>query len=309
MSWFHRRKKARLTDHEIELLVSGSSTSDEHADLQWFLATLGDVNTTPPYDAGQMATALASVARSSRPAVRPRRALRRLAAVAASVGLLFAMSGIALAADGSAPGDFLYGVDRAFELIGVGDGGVDERIEEIDALLDRGDDARAYDLLEEVIESAARGDATKAQAHLEARSAANERAVVAEENVAELHRFIDANKKKEVGVDGKDFGQGVADGAKDKELPDQAKGNKPSTPANNDNPKGPPDTPGTKDETPAEPKSKDNGHAEEPGSKGIGNGAPPEDTGNGNGNNAGNGNGGNGNPDTGPPDNAGKKDK
>lgn len=291
MSWFHRDKRARLTDHEIEMLLSGSSTSDEHADLQWFLATLGDVNTVPPHDIGHMATALASAARSSRPTVRPRRAVRRLVAVAASIGLLLAMSGIALAADGSAPGDFLYGVDRAFELIGVGDGGVDERIEEIDALLDRGDDARAYDLLEEVMESAAQGDATKAQAHLEARAVANERsAEVAEENVAELHRFIDANKKKGVGADGQDFGQGVADRASDKVLPDQAKGNKPDTPANNDNPKGPPDAPGVKDETPAETKPNGNGHEEEPGSKG-------------------NGNGGSGNPDPGPPDKAGKKDK
>jgi hypothetical protein len=301
MSWFHRHKKARLTDHEIEFLLSGSSTSDEHADLQWFLAALGEVNTMPPHDVGQMATALASVARSSRLAVRQRKAVRRLVAVAASLGLLFAMSGIALAADGSAPGDFLYGVDRAFEQIGIGDGGVDERIEEIDALLDRGDDVRAYNLLDEVIESAAQGDSMKAQAHLEAGAAKEKSTEVAEENVAELHRFIEANKKKAVGADGKDFGQGVADIARDEDLPDQAKDNRPETPANNDNQTGPPDETGSKNETPVETKSNGNRQDDQSSSKGIEH--APSETG------SGNANTGSGNPDPGPSDNAGKKDK
>lgn len=306
--WHHR---TRLTHREIELLLSGSTeASDVHADLSWFLTALADQRPAPPHDVEHMATALASAARSSVPGslrTRPRRAARRMVALAASVGLLFAMSGIAIAADNAAPGDLLYGVDRAFELIGIGDGGIEERIAEFDTLLTRGDDAAAYEFLEEVIATWNEDESAEAQAHLDVVTDA--RAQVAKDNVAEHQQFIEENKKNGVGADGRDFGQGVAHivSNRDKDLPEQAGGNKPDTLAGNDKEAGPDDT-GPPAEPPAKSTSDDN-----QGKKGSESAGPPPDTGSKNASNDGtgnpSGNAGSGNQNPGPPDNAGKKDK
>jgi hypothetical protein len=270
------------------------------------VADLAAIKSTPPGDPGFMATALAAVVRSSRPtrvAPRPRRAMRRLVGVAASAALLMAMSGIAMAADDAAPGDLLYGVDRAFELIGIGDGGLEERIAEFDVLVARGERDAAFQLLEEFIESAGNAEAATAQVHLEAATPTSaSKPDVADDNVEDLHEFIEENKGKGVGVDGRDFGQDVADivSNREKDLPDQAEGNKPESPSDNGNPDpGPPDHAEPKTDPPALSNSIAN---QDPG--------PLDDAGNSgnNGNNA-DGNGNNANPEPGPPDKAAKKDK
>lgn len=66
---------------------------------------------------------------------------RLATAAAAGVASVAALGGLAYAADGAAPGAVLYGVDRAFEAIGVGNGGEHERLEEAVALAERGDPA------------------------------------------------------------------------------------------------------------------------------------------------------------------------
>ena len=301
----------RMTDRDIELLLSGSpEASDEHADLKWFLTTLADQKPAHPHDVMVMATALASVARSSRPGVqrsKPRRVARRMVALAATSGLLLAMSGVALAADNAAPGDLLYGIDRAFETFGIGDGGVDERIAEFDALIARGDDEDAFALLEEVIETSNEGESAKARAHLTVVAGDSEkRADVANDNVAAHQQFIDENQKNGVGADGRDFGQGVADivSERDKDLPEQAEGNKPATPANDDQETGLPEDAGPPSEQP--PQSNTNGNQGQGQSQDTGNVGNGQSTGSDNG---GNGNGSGGNTDPGPPDNVGKKDK
>ncbi len=45
---------------------------------------------------------------------------------------------MAYAADGAKPGDWMYGLDRAFEVVGVGGGGAPERLVEVEALVDAG---------------------------------------------------------------------------------------------------------------------------------------------------------------------------
>ena len=62
---------------------------------------------------------------------------RRMAAAAAMLTMLFGTAGIAVAADGSAPGDLLYGLDRALERVGILDGGGTERIREAQKLVER----------------------------------------------------------------------------------------------------------------------------------------------------------------------------
>jgi hypothetical protein len=68
------------------------------------------------------------------------RAARPVAVGVAAVFLLVVSSaGLAYAANGAKPGDLLYGLDRAAEAIGIGNGGAAERIEEAQALVAAGE--------------------------------------------------------------------------------------------------------------------------------------------------------------------------
>jgi hypothetical protein len=64
--------------------------------------------------------------------------LRLVGAVTAVIVVLCAFSGLAYAANGAAPGDTLYGLDRALEAVGIGDGGLQERLTEAGRLVERG---------------------------------------------------------------------------------------------------------------------------------------------------------------------------
>ncbi len=55
---------------------------------------------------------------------------KKMATVLAAVVLLTGMTGVAVASDQAAPGDPLYGIDQALESIGIGNGGVAERVAE-----------------------------------------------------------------------------------------------------------------------------------------------------------------------------------
>jgi hypothetical protein len=52
--------------------------------------------------------------------------------------LVVSSTGLAFAANGAKPGDMLYGLDRAAEVLGIGDGGANERIAEAHALVASG---------------------------------------------------------------------------------------------------------------------------------------------------------------------------
>ena len=64
----------------------------------------------------------------------------RAAASAATLLMVSGIAGVAAAADGAAPGDWNYGIDRALEAVGIGDGGAEERLLELRAMSDREDD-------------------------------------------------------------------------------------------------------------------------------------------------------------------------
>ena len=70
-----------------------------------------------------------------RPKVMPRVAI---AGVALVVFVTVSSGGLAYAADGAKPGDWMYGLDRAFEVVGVGGGGASERLVEVEALVAAG---------------------------------------------------------------------------------------------------------------------------------------------------------------------------
>ena len=207
-----KSSKDTIGEFEIELLLWGTPTmSEELADLEEFVASLsGQVDR--PADVGYMATALAATARATGRTPRP--ALRRVMALAASVAVLFALSGVAMAADGAAPGDLLYGVDRAMERIGIGDGGVDERIVEFDTLIERGRHQDAFDMLDEFAESASEIEASRAQRHIElAATKSDVIAAAAQEKVAAKQQLIEDNRGNDGAGNGRDFGRGVSDEA------------------------------------------------------------------------------------------------
>ncbi len=56
----------------------------------------------------------------------------------ALIMLVVSSTGLAFAANGAKPGDMLYGLDRAAEVLGIGDGGSNERIAEAHALVASG---------------------------------------------------------------------------------------------------------------------------------------------------------------------------
>ena len=318
MSWLEVIKGTvmgpRISDADIELLLSGTATgSDETADLEIFISRLSE-DLEPSRDPGYMATALAATVRASRPATR--RSLRRVVALAASLTVLFAFSTVAIAADGAVPGDALYKLDRTLELIGVGDGGVDERIVEFDTLIQRGEDELAFDLLDEFTETANEDDATKAQRHIElAATKSNGVAAAAQEKVAEKHKFIEENKGN-VGIDGAEFGRGVADlarsdsnGGPRDESSEGNSGNVTERPpdhaasgGNQENPPGQSGETGPPADPPADPNSAANsGSTNDSDGDSSGNGGNATSSGNsGNGNAGGNGNG--------PAQNSGKSD-
>ena len=207
-----KRSKDTIGEFEIELLLRGTPTiSEDLADLEVFVASLSGQGERPA-DVEYMATVLAATARASRHSPRP--ALRRVMALAASVAVLFALSSVAIAADGAVPGDLLYGVDRAMERIGIGDGGVDERIVEFDALIERGQHQDAFEMLDEFAESAPVSEASRAQRHIDlAATKSNVIAAAAQEKVAAKQQLIEDNRGNDGVENGREFGQGVSDGA------------------------------------------------------------------------------------------------
>lgn len=260
-------KEERLTDREIEQLLDGVPTGrDDLADLEVFLATLAS-DVVPPRDPGQMATALAATARST---TTPKGGLRRVAAVAASVAVLLALSGVAMAADGASPGDPLYGVDQALELVGINDGGVEERIAEFEAMLEKGETEAAIEFLDDYIQSASGPEIEQALDQLETTTgASNQTEAGAQGKVGDLREYLEENAGDDVGDDGRDFGQDVSDLAgKDKGRnqepadpetapvsPDQA--------TSHDNETGPPQDPGGSENA---GKSEEAGQPDNPGS-------------------------------------------
>lgn len=64
----------------------------------------------------------------------------QLATIAISLTLVLGMTGVSWA-DGAVPGDWYYGIDRAFEAIGIRNGGEAERLQERQMILPKGSDS------------------------------------------------------------------------------------------------------------------------------------------------------------------------
>jgi hypothetical protein len=136
--------------------------------------------------------------------------------------LMSGTAGAALAADGAVPGDALYGLDRAFERVGIGSGSTDERLDEAAVIAAQG---RSDEALAHGIEALSEHSGESADVALSALAVASENLVHTQDNadtastanirVLALLTYIAENIGTDRGTDGREFGQGVAQLARD----------------------------------------------------------------------------------------------
>jgi hypothetical protein len=129
---------------------------------------------------------------------------------------------MALAANGAAPGNALYGLDRALERVGIGAGSIDERLDEAIVMAAQG---RSGEAVEHVIEALGHHAGDSSAVALGALTVASEDLVHIEDTahaastanirVSALLTYIAENIGVGEGTDGREFGQGVAQLARD----------------------------------------------------------------------------------------------
>jgi hypothetical protein len=227
-----------VTDEDIELLFAGSvPANQELAELAVFVDLIRASSVQIPSESqiADVATRAATIARSTAPSAGARRTVRSRAGVwwkwrpqfALTLGavlLTFTFAGVATASNDAAPGDALYAIDLALERIGVGAGDVEERLDEANALLASGETHLALAHAAKAIDLSAE-DSAQTAALEEAKAALIEAAELIEagrgtdallvhENVSALLVFIHDNHQA-TGVDKKEFGQRVADLARE----------------------------------------------------------------------------------------------
>ena len=222
-----------FVDHDVERLISGQRPIDPaFAELTAFVDALRSFGTVAPSTVASESLASRAAAnvrsgqnrelevvprglidrRGRRPSWLPARAALALGAFA----LLIGVSIVAAAAHSAAPGDPLYGIDIALEAMGIGDGSVDERIQESEVLVAAGDHERAFILLGQTLENAqAGGNFSGAQQTQErivvVASASNGGSAVVIARVERLQRFLAENKELGVGLDGDDFSRALSE--------------------------------------------------------------------------------------------------
>ena len=114
---------------EVLAVIRAAGDADAHSDFSHLIAPAAlESRTTPLKRFAEEQAAAASGDRMARVASRV------AIGAAALFMLIIGTSGLAFAANGSKPGDLLYGLDRAAEVIGVGNGGAAERVAEAQAL-------------------------------------------------------------------------------------------------------------------------------------------------------------------------------
>jgi len=265
----------RFSDQDVERLFCGEIPNNQAlATLSPILSSLRSVSWPAPSEERvvRFATKAAEVTQAAEPVPTINSARRQersgwlpslsrgLATGVASLLVFSGMTAIAIASNGAAPGDALYGIDRALEAVGIGDGAAAERIAEARVLFDRGELAAAIDHASEAVSenddgvtdfspeasnaaAALETAADKVQANDQAQSQQVRDAVAA--MLAEMAAML-----QDPAIEGKDFGQKVAEmagtiGDKDNAGPPEDKPEPPESP-----PGKPEGTPGKPDTTP-----------------------------------------------------------
>jgi hypothetical protein len=240
----HDMLRTRTENIEIENLLSGQARDDSD-DLASLLATLNLERLKIDADdrADQFAAEAAQLVRQAVPVapIRPARSrvVPRLATAALAGVLVVGMAGVAQAADAAAPGDTLYGLDRALERVGINNGGLDERLDEAQALADDGRSAEALDHLADALDTSSPNAADALERAAERFGLHDNPSQGVHEQVAEMLDWIAERQ-----ASGREFGQGVAERAREigagqgggppATLPDSATENRGNT-GNQDN--------------------------------------------------------------------------
>ena len=217
---------ATVSEQEIERLLTGPPAGNGPlSDLAVFVEEMRGYAAYVPSDSlvDRVAAEAATLALATResavngtkasppsrrrwPALSPRAAVATL-----SLLMVVGMTGVAAAADSAAPGDPLYGLDRALERIGIGAGSAVERLEEADQLLTEGQTLQALEHATEALDGDTAASAALDIAIDRVETAANENSAAVQEKVGAILNFMSENIGKDEGVDGVDFGQGIAD--------------------------------------------------------------------------------------------------
>ena len=207
------------TERDVDAVLAGRRPQDE--DLLVLAPIFGALRSEAaqqPEDglvasfAAELALVTAAVPQPAAVAKTSRRSpfVRRLSLAGVGAVLLGAGVAGAAAANGSAPGDPLYGVDRALERAGINDGGMRERVNESLKLEDEGDTDKAIEHVCDALESDGESDAAAsldaAARTIQSNGSANSAAVHAA--VADMLLWMASTD-----LEGRDFGQGVAEHA------------------------------------------------------------------------------------------------
>ena len=136
------------------------------------------------------------------------RLVPRLGASLAAFALLLGMSGVAVASNSSAPGDTLHGIDMFLENLGLGDGGIRERIAEARALAERGETVGALDHLSISLPGEEETGAREALKAAASRIGTEPSA----ETQTRVHDMVEWMATTD--IEGMDFGLGVAERAR-----------------------------------------------------------------------------------------------
>lgn len=243
------------TERDIDVLLSGGVPNDPG--LAGLTPVVDRLKAHIPleFDSTRMATFTAEAVKTVPKSIlvvassvaRPTGYTRRLAlaprfvGALAAIALLLGMSGIAVASDGAAPGDTLYGLDRALERVGIGLGGAEERLAEATVLVSQGRAADALDHAIEAIDDEKAGDALqKAAERVGGMSSENGKAAEVHANVASMLEWMTSTK-----ATGSVFDQGVAERARQISGPNAAANDSSTDGADGgppeDVPAGPPD--------------------------------------------------------------------
>lgn len=149
----------QISNSDVELLLAGRPVEPELQGLARYLAA---VRSTEAVDAGLLERITVEAAATATDATGAGAATtagrwglwwrRRAVAAATAATLLFGSgAGAAVAADGAAPGDLLYGLDRALERVGISNGGAEERLAEVEQLVTEGQLARGIEHARETV--------------------------------------------------------------------------------------------------------------------------------------------------------------